>query len=286
MSRLIELLKRARGDASIRHTERVLGERIRQLSLQVADLQAAVDRNTAASEDVKDRVISMGPTSRKAASRSTHRAPVSLSTDSESWKTLAQEGELEFHKKPNVRSGDQWEVDTDRKWTNFGFDRDGWADKLIVDVGAGSRLRTKWFRDARIAAIEPLGERFVEEVEWQDLDQADELYPVPAEQLIPELVGRADLVVSINALDHGYDFAGAATSIRKYLKDDGLAFLSFDQHEVPDEMHPLVLNEEITREVFEGAGFEITHFEEAGRYHGGPGLLALNYWLRPAPATT
>jgi hypothetical protein len=46
-------------------------------------------------------------------------------------------------------------------------------------------------------------------------------------------------------------------------------------------MHPLVLNEAITRDVFDRMGFDIVHFEEAGRYHGGPGLLALNFWLQP-----
>jgi len=275
MFKLIDMLKRARGDAETRRVERTLRSEIDRLA-------AAVDRNTAAMEDVRDQVLSMRPTNRKAAARPAQTAPIALSTDPGAWQDRAQEGELAFHKKPNVRSGDSWAVDTDRKWTHFGFDRTAWADQLIVDVGAGSRLRTMWFEGARIAAIEPLGDRFIAEVEWQDLDQADELYAVPAEQEIPELVNRADLVVSINALDHGYNFEGAVKNIRKYVKDDGLVFLSFDQHEVPDEMHPLVLNEEITRDVFERSGFEIQHFEETGRYHGGPGLLALNYWLRPA----
>ncbi len=278
MAGISDQFKRARGDAEVRRAERTVLN-------QVASLETKVDELTRVVRILADRIESVdgggraGQSARQAASAS--RAPVSLTTDSEAWRSTAQEGELSFHKKPNVRSGGQWEADTDRKWTTFGFDRDGWADKLIVDVGAGSRLRTKWFQGARIAAIEPLGDRFVKEVEWQDLDQADELYSVPAEDEIPELVGRADLVVSINALDHGYDFEGAIHNIRNYLKDDGLAFLSFDQHEQPDEMHPLVLNEAITSEVFDRMGFDIVHFEEAGRYHGGPGLLALNYWLQP-----
>jgi hypothetical protein len=85
-----------------------------------------------------------------------------------------------------------------------------------IDVGSGSRLRTLFFKGARIAAIEPLAQRFIAEVEWQDLDQAAEIYPVPAEEDIPELHNRADLVVSINALDHGFNFEQAIRNIRKY----------------------------------------------------------------------
>jgi hypothetical protein len=107
---------------------------------------------------------------------------------------------------------------------------------------------------------------------------------VPAEVDIPELHGRADLLVSINALDHGYDFGQAISNLRRYLADDGRAFISFDQHEQPDEMHPLVLDAGTVDRLLGEAGFEVERFEASGRYHGGPGLPALNYWLRPGAA--
>jgi hypothetical protein len=43
---------------------------------------------------------------------------------------------------------------------------------------------------------------------------------VPTEQL-PELECRADFVVSINALDHGFDSAQGVQNIRRDLKPDG-----------------------------------------------------------------
>jgi SAM-dependent methyltransferase len=203
------------------------------------------------------------------------------SVDRKRWSSEAQAGELAFHKRPNSRSDPSWDESNAKRWRRFGFEPDGWQGKLVVDVGAGSRLRTLYFRGARIAAIEPLANEFIAEVEWQDLDKADEIYPVPAEEEIPELVGRADLVVSINTLDHGFDFEGAIRNIRLYLKDSGQAFLSFDQHETPDGMHPLVLNDSIVREILEQCDLEITNFEESDRYHGGTGPQALNYWLTP-----
>jgi SAM-dependent methyltransferase len=207
------------------------------------------------------------------------------SVDRKRWSAEAQGGELAFHKRPNTRSDPSWDENNTKRWRRFGFEPHGWGGKLIVDVGAGSRLRTLFFEGARIAAIEPLASEFIAEVEWQDLDKADEIYPVPAEEEIPELVGRADLVVSINTLDHGFDFERAIRNIRRYLKDDGQAFLSFDQHSVPDSMHPLVLNDQIVRQVFDRCGLEITGFVQADRYHGGAGPEALNYWLIPRSAT-
>jgi SAM-dependent methyltransferase len=272
MSGLSDWFKRARGDALVRRSSSDIRAEIRDLSRLVREQTAAIERLTRDS-----------PTASGESPAPARRAPISARTDQTTWQERAQEGELAFHKRPNVRSSTGWDDDTHRKWTTFGFERDGWNEKLIVDVGAGSRLRTRWFTGARVAAIEPLGEQFINEVEWQDLAGADELYPVPAEQHIPELVGRADLIVSINALDHGYDFEGAVRNIRSYVKDDGLVFLSFDQHETPDEMHPLVLDEPITREILERHGFVVDRFLEAGRYHGGHGLEALNYWLRPQP---
>lgn len=213
------------------------------------------------------------------------KAGARTAVDRRRWSSVAQTGELEFHKKPNSRSEPTWDENNSRLWRRLGFEPDSWEGKLIVDVGAGSRLRTLFFRGARIAAIEPLAKEFMTEVEWQDLDKADEIYAVPAEEEIPELIGRADLVVSINTLDHGFDFPRAIANVRRYLKDSGRAFLSFDQHDVPDRMHPLVLNDQIAREVFALYDLDVTNFEESGRYHGGTGPKALNYWLQPRSAS-
>src|SRR5688572_26558141 len=77
--------------------------------------------------------------------------------DVDKWVEVAQEGELNWHKKPNVRARPDWETGNAKLWADWGFDQLGWANKLVLDVGAGSRLRTLYFKGARIAAIEPLG---------------------------------------------------------------------------------------------------------------------------------
>lgn len=208
--------------------------------------------------------------------------PLRPAIDREAWATAAQSGELDYHKRHNFRAQDQvWWAVVVREWKLLGLEPTGWEGKFIIDVGAGSRLRSLYFEGARLAVLEPLADRYMSEVEWHDLDKADEVYSVPAEQFVPELEGRADLIVSINALDHGYDFAQGARNIRRYLKPDGTALLSFDMHHTPDHMHPLVLNDEIVRKIFADAGFEIEKSEEGRRYHGTEGPPAIHYWLRP-----
>lgn len=58
-----------------------------------------------------------------------------------------------------------------------------------MDLGAGSKLRTKFFTDAKIIAIEPLAEKFMKEIEWCDLKDAYRVYSRPAEDFIGELEG-------------------------------------------------------------------------------------------------
>ena len=100
--------------------------------------------------------------------------------------------------------------------------------------------------------------------------------------------GRADLLVSMNVLDHCFDFPEILDNVREYLKVDGLAFLSFDKHEEADEMHPLELTEEICERLFVDRGLRIER-QSAG-FGGvlgehqtyGHGPYCLNYWLRRA----
>ncbi|MQY15979.1 hypothetical protein SRB5_61710 [Streptomyces sp. RB5] len=259
MASVRKLLKRARGDSVVRHSAKNTETRI---------LKALERQNVLLSEIITRLSRLEKPTT----------------INEETWSKVAQEGELAWHKKPNWRAREEeWQTRNNRFWTSKDFSPEGWQDKLIVDLGAGSRLRTLYFRGAKIAAIEPLGDKYIAEVEWQDLDKADELYSVPAEKDIPELHGRADLLVSINVLDHGYDFGAAIANVRNYLKPDGLAYLAFDRHDRPDDMHQLMIDDETARAIFDRCGLDIEKFEEQGRFHGATGPKAVHYWLRPRP---
>jgi SAM-dependent methyltransferase len=245
-------LRRARGDNAVRHAEMRIMKALERQNVQLAEILTRLSR--------LEKPVTINP---------------------ETWSKLAQPGELAYHKRPNLRSSAEWETKNAKFWAKRGFSPESWEGKLVVDVGAGSRLRTLYFQGAKIAAIEPLAGKFIAEVEWQDLDQAAEVYPVPAEKDIPELHGRADLVVSVNALDHGYDFEAAIANLRRYLKPYGRAYLTFDQHERPDDMHQLMIGDTEAQAIFDRCGLDVERYEEWGRYHGAAGPPALHYWLRP-----
>jgi 2-polyprenyl-3-methyl-5-hydroxy-6-metoxy-1,4-benzoquinol methylase len=216
-------------------------------------------------------------------------AVVSKTTESrQKWAVDAQEGEFKFHKNDTWRKTPDFMNQTDRLLRHFGFTPEQYAGKVVVDVGAGSMLRTRFFTDAHLVVVEPLADRFVAEIPACDLTDAAELYSLPAEELIDGLVGRADLVISINVLDHCFDFPKIARNIREYLAPGGLAFLSFDMHDKADHMHPLSLTESTCKPIFDKAGLSIEKLTTGvgevlgGSQTYGHGPFTLNYWLRAA----
>jgi SAM-dependent methyltransferase len=216
-------------------------------------------------------------------------AVVSKTTESrQKWAADAQEGEFKFHKNDTWRKTPDFMNQTDRLLRHFGFTPEQYAGKVVVDVGAGSMLRTRFFTGAHLVVVEPLADRFVADIPACDLNDAAELYSLPAEELIEGLVGRADLVISINVLDHCFDFPEIARNIREYLAPGGLAFLSFDMHDKADHMHPLSLTEKTCKPIFDKAGLSIEKVTTGvgdvlgGSQTYGHGPFTLNYWLRAA----
>mgnify|MGYP003706022543 CR=1 FL=1 len=182
-----------------------------------------------------------------------------ISHSFEDWKNKSQIGELDFHMSEDSiswRHSKDFREHSQRLFENFELYASDWEGKTVLDLGAGSMLRTKYFNKSNLIAIEPLGEQFVKNISGTDLNNCT-LYSVPAEQFIEELDSKIDLLVSINVLDHCYEFKTIINNIYKYLKDDGLGFLSFDEHYSTDEMHPLILNEEIVSEILISNGFLI-----------------------------
>ncbi len=203
----------------------------------------------------------------------------------EKWEKRAQVGEFQFHVSNKWRQSDEFMGQTIKLFDYFGFTRDEYRDKTVVDLGAGSKLRSKYFNGANIVVIEPLAEKFIKEIAWCDLSDASVVYSLPAERRIDECLNVADLVLSINVLDHCYDFELIVENISSYLAEDGLAFLSFDKHEYPDQMHPLLLDEHTCNRIFAQKNLVIEKFTtRAGdiltTYGHGP--YCLNYWLRKA----
>jgi len=201
----------------------------------------------------------------------------------------AQEEELTFHQNNAWRASSRFMAQTKSLFAYFGFSSDDYEEKTIIDLGAGSKLRTKYFTAAKIIAIEPLAERFMKTIQWCDLSDAEKVFSSPAEDRINECVNIADLVISINVLDHCYDFERIIDNIAAYLNTGALAFLSFDKHKEADDKHPLILTETICETVFAQKGLIV---EKSSKGAGkllrtyGHGDYCLNYWLRKAQQDT
>lgn len=204
------------------------------------------------------------------------------STDQNQWKEQAQTGEFNYHKKDSWRSSPQFKSDVAARLGYFGFSETDFQGKTIVDVGAGSRLMTTFFKDAEIYVIEPLAEQYLQEITWSDLKCAKKVFSTPAEQFIPELENTADFIFSVNAIDHCFEFEKIIGNLYKYAKKDARLFLSFDRHYFTDEMHPLKLTKKLCDTIFTKHGFKIEKHTTGLNNRKGYGQLhkALNYWLR------
>lgn len=201
------------------------------------------------------------------------------------WKHAAQNGEFRFHLENEWRQSQRFTNDTKKLLDYLGFNQLDYEGKTVIDLGAGSKLRTKYFTGARLIVIEPLASRFMREIKWCDLAEAERVYSTSGEEHIAECVNTADLVISINVLDHCYDFEAIIENIASYLKEDGLAFLSFDKHNRTDEMHPLILTETTCESVFRAKRLiTVKHSKGAGEVLQtyGSGDYCLNYWLKKA----
>ena len=147
-----KIAKRIRGDVALNSEVRTLRK-----DLESMIERSIVEGSTAALEPIETelRVLSsaVAEANRRISElQSTMQGlivgSVSLSTDPALWKEKAQTGELAFHKTRNIRSRPDWAQGNELFWKRHGFDSEGWSGKFIVDVGAGSRLRTLYFKGA------------------------------------------------------------------------------------------------------------------------------------------
>ena len=207
------------------------------------------------------------------------------------WQDQAQHFEFNFHKDNEFRQSSDFFHETEKLLSSFGFTPTDFEDKVILDLGAGSKLRSKFFLNTKIIALEPLATKFISEIDWCDLKDSWRVYSKPAEEFIPDLENSVDFIMSINVLDHCYDFQKIIDNSFHYLISGGLAFLSFDKHLETNEGHPLILTEGVCNKIFQVVGFQIERFttgfpSEFSSYYpgrrgyGGKKTTSLNYWLR------
>ena len=146
------------------------------------------------------------------------------------WETLSQPGELEFHQGNTWRTSPDFIIQNSYELNLFGYTADSWDDKIVIDLGCGSKLRSKFFTHAKIIAIDPLASKFLKTIAWSDLKEAYKVYSRPAESLITRLQNTADFIMCINVLDHVYNADKVLQNCYNYLKEDGEFLLSVDMH--------------------------------------------------------
>ena len=172
------------------------------------------------------------------------------------WKLLAQKGELRFHKIDHFRQTAEFMAETEALMNFFGYTEDSFSGATIIDLGCGSKLRSKYFRSAKIVAIEPLANDFMSQIDWCDIKDAVKLFRLPAEEFIPELEDTANFVMCINVLDHVFDPELVLGNVYRYLRSDGEFLLSVDVHGGLDPMHPVKLDRPYLHKMFE-TGWEV-----------------------------
>ncbi|MEM2250943.1 MAG: methyltransferase domain-containing protein, partial [Candidatus Hadarchaeales archaeon] len=137
------------------------------------------------------------------------------------WRLITQRLELRSYKSEIWRKTNAFMSQTSLLFKHWGYSRTDFKNRIICDIGAGPKLRTKFFENAKIAAIEPLGSKFISEYSWSDIKDAWRLYTQPAEKFIPDLENRCDFIVCINVLDHVYDPISVLKNAFRYLKAGG-----------------------------------------------------------------
>ena len=172
------------------------------------------------------------------------------------WKLFAQKGELEHHVGDEWRQTEDFMVHTGKLMLRMKYTENSFKNKIVVDMGNGSKLRSKFFKDSKIIAIDPLNDDFRKNIEWSDVGDAYKCFSVPAEEMIDEIAGVADFVMCINVLDHTYNPKKILENIYAYLKDDGEFFLSVDlNHSIPNSKHPFAFSDQTVKQLLDSVGF-------------------------------
>lgn len=121
--------------------------------------------------------------------------------------------------------------------SRFGFAREEFAGRRIVDIGCGPTCRTAVLVCEERVGIDPLIEKY-RHLHWAQLAPYRRLIAEAAETWIPWLSESAAAVFCINALDHCRDPFQVLVNAENYLEPGGTLFLSVDCGAGGDAMHP------------------------------------------------
>mmetsp|Transcript_39656 Transcript_39656/g.127097 ORF Transcript_39656/g.127097 Transcript_39656/m.127097 type:complete len:289 (+) Transcript_39656:83-949(+) len=119
-----------------------------------------------------------------------------------------QDFELAFHLDNEWRKSPDFARQCAQLFEGWNLHPRAFEGEVVVDMGAGSRLRSAYFENARLVAIEPMAERLLPHVAAKphmdigDPSKVWQLYSMPAEVRACAVEGLASLVIVVNVLDH------------------------------------------------------------------------------------
>ena len=170
-----------------------------------------------------------------------------------------EEHELEFWKNKLKKGEKVYNAHYERFYTDFfGFSKEDYIGKRILDVGPGPRGSLDWIaNEAHADGIDPCA------------DEYRKLYQVKMNLIQGEIENfkpakKYNFVTSFNSLDHVNNLDKSIISIFSLLKPNGIFLLLSDIHRKPTDMEPSAFHWDIV-EKLKDAGFVINredHYEK------------------------
>jgi SAM-dependent methyltransferase len=147
--------------------------------------------------------------------------------------------------------------------------------KIIADFGCGPRGSLVWASAARLRiGIDVLADRYADEF-TDNITSHGMIYVKSTEKVIPLPSAFIDVMFTMNAIDHVYDFPRMCTEILRILKPGGELIGSFNLEEPATFDEPQQLNEMVIKENLlnhlEVRSYRIT---EQGRHEEDDGIYA------------
>lgn len=126
----------------------------------------------------------------------------------------------------------------------FDLEEDCFEDKIVIDIGCGPTGYLAHFEAKLKFGVDVLARHYAA---FGVVDQDMVYICAPAEDL-PFLDEFADVVLSVNALDHVGDFGLAVNEIHRVLKPGGQILLQFDAAHEPTLEEPLLITDALIEE--------------------------------------
>lgn len=161
-------------------------------------------------------------------------------------------------------------------------DKEFLRGKIVADFGCGPRGSLSWGDTALLRiGIDVLSDRYADEFTSNTISH-NMVYLKSTEKVIPLPSGFVDIMFTLNAIDHVYNFQTMCHEILRVLKPGGAFIGSFNLEEPASVTEPQRLTEKILKETLLGS-LEIESYRLSRR---GPGKDTYALFLNGTPSYT